>query len=100
MGNVYSMPWTRARGIEDILRVLREHHVVPVALTLADDAITLDALAAMRLERLAFVFGTEGAGVHPKTEGQVDHRVLIPMEPGVDSLNVAAATAVTFYATR
>lgn len=100
MGNVYSVPWTRARGIEDILRELRSAGVVPVALTLADDAITLDQLAALRHERLAFVFGTEGAGVHPKTEAQVDHRVLIPMEPGVDSLNVAAATAVTFYATR
>lgn len=100
MGNVYSMPWTRARGMEDILRALRAADVVPVALTLADDAITLDELAAMRHERLAFVFGTEGAGVHRKTEQQVDHRVLIPMEPGVDSLNVAAATAVTFYATR
>lgn len=100
MGNVYAMPWTRVRGMEDILRVLRAHDVVPVALTLADDAITLDELAAMQHERLAFVFGTEGAGVHPKTEAQVDHRVLIPMEPGVDSLNVAAATAVTFYATR
>lgn len=100
MGNVYSMPWTRARGMEDILRVLRAADVVPVALTLSDDAISLDELAGMRHERLAFVFGTEGAGVHPKTEQQVDHRVMIPMEPGVDSLNVAAATAVTFYATR
>jgi tRNA G18 (ribose-2'-O)-methylase SpoU len=100
MGNVYAVPWTRVRGMEDILRVLREHEVVPVALTLAEDSITLDELAALQHERLAFVFGTEGAGVHPKTEAQVDHRVLIPMEPGVDSLNVAAATAVTFYATR
>lgn len=100
MGNVYAVPWTRVRGMEDILRVLREHEVVPVALTLAEDSITLDELAALHHERLAFVFGTEGAGVHPKTEAQVDHRVLIPMEPGVDSLNVAAATAVTFYATR
>lgn len=100
MGNVYALPWTRARGMEDILAALRAADVVPVALTLADDAITLDELAAMKHERLAFVFGTEGAGVHPKTEQQVDHRVLIPMEPGVDSLNVAAATAVTFYATR
>ncbi len=100
MGNVYSMPWTRARGIEDILAALRAADVVPVALTLSEDAITLDELAAMKHERLAFVFGTEGAGVHPKTERQVDHRVMIPMDAGVDSLNVAAATAVTFYATR
>lgn len=100
MGNVYSLPWTRARGIEDILEALRAADVVPVALTLADDALTLDELVALKHERLAFVFGTEGAGVHPKTEAQVDHRVMIPMEPGVDSLNVAAATAVTFYVTR
>jgi tRNA G18 (ribose-2'-O)-methylase SpoU len=100
MGNVYTVPWTRGRGMEDILAALRAADVVPVALTLADDAITLDDLVALGHERLAFVFGTEGAGVHPKTEQQVAHRVLIPMEPGVDSLNVAAATAVTFYATR
>ena len=100
MGNVFNVPWTRVRGLEDALTVLRADGYVPVALTLTDDSITLDELVAKALPRLAFVFGTEGAGVHPKTEQQVDHCVRIPMEAGVDSLNVAAAAAVTFYATR
>ena len=100
MGNVFHVPWARARGMEDILHSLRAHGVVATALTLADDAITLDELVALGHPRVAFVLGTEGAGVHPKTEAQVEHRVMIPMEPGVDSLNVAAASAVTFYATR
>lgn len=98
MGNVFHVPWTRARGMEDVLASLRAHGFVPVALTLSDDAITLDDLVALRLPKVAFVFGTEGAGVHPKTAEQVDHRVRIPMAVGVDSLNVAAASAITFYA--
>lgn len=100
MGNVFSVPWTRVRGVEDAFAALRTHGFTPVALTLADDSITLDELVALEVPRLAFVLGTEGAGVHPKTAEQVDYRVRIPMEPGVDSLNVAAAAAVTFYATR
>lgn len=100
MGNVFRVPWTRARGMEDVLVALRAHGFVSVAMTLADDAIDLDELVAMGLPRIAFVLGTEGRGVHPKTAQQVDHRVRIPMEPGVDSLNVAAAAAVAFYATR
>lgn len=100
MGNVFNVPWTRVHGLEDALDVLRADGYVSVALTLTDDSVTLDELVAMGHPRLAFVFGTEGAGVHPKTEQQVDHCVRIPMEAGVDSLNVAAAAAVTFYATR
>ncbi|UDY25151.1 TrmH family RNA methyltransferase [Nocardioides sp. Kera G14] len=100
MGNVFNVSWTRARGMEDILSALRDGGFTTAALTLADGSISLDALAARRDERLALVFGTEGAGVDPRTEKQVDLCVTIPMEPGVDSLNVAAATAVAFYATR
>ena len=100
MGNVFNVPWTRVRGLEDALAVLRTDGYVSVAMTLTDDSITLDELVDLGHRRLAFVFGTEGAGVHPKTEQQVDHCVRIPMEAGVDSLNVAAAAAVTFYATR
>lgn len=100
MGNVFNVPWTRTRGMEDTLAALRRHDIVPVAFTLSDDAITLDDLVALELPRTALIFGTEGAGVHPKTARAVDHRVRIPMSPGVDSLNVAASTAVAFYAMR
>lgn len=99
MGNVFQVPWTRVRGIEDALTALRTHGIVPVAMTLADDSVSLAELVAMDLPRIAFVFGTEGAGVHPKTAQQVDYRVRIPMAAGIDSLNVSAAAAVAFYAT-
>jgi len=100
MGNVFHVPWTRTPAVPDLLPVLGAHGFTTVALTLADDAVALDALVAQDYPALAFVFGTEGAGVHPRTAAAADLRVRIPMDPGVDSLNVAAATAVTFYATR
>lgn len=100
MGNVFNVPWTRTPRMPDTLDALRRHGFAPVALTLSDDSITLDELVALDLPALAFVFGTEGHGVDPRTAAAADHRVKIPMAPGVDSLNVAASTAVTFYATR
>ncbi len=100
MGNVFNVPWTRTGTMPDTLAVLKEHGFTTVSLTLSEDAISLDQLVARSLPALAFVFGTEGAGVDPRTATQTDLRAKIPMEPGVDSLNVAAATAVTFYATR
>ncbi len=100
MGNVFNVPWTRSGKMPETLDLLRAHGYTTVALTLSENAISLDELVERDLSALALVFGTEGAGVDPRTARQVDLRVRIPMEPGVDSLNVASATAVTFYATR
>lgn len=100
MGNVFNVPWTRAHGMPDTLAALEERGFTTAALTLSEDSISLDDLVARHLPAIAFVFGTEGAGVDPRTAAQAHFRVRIPMEPGVDSLNVAAATAVTFHATR
>lgn len=100
MGNVFNVPWTRTDRMPQTLDLLSEHGWTTAALTLSDDAITLDDLVGRDLGALAMIFGTEGAGVDPRTARQVDLRVRIPMEAGVDSLNVAAATAVAFYATR
>ena len=69
-------------------------------MTLADDAITLDELVAEDHENLALVMGSEGPGLLPATAHHVDRKVMIPMMGGVDSLNVASAAAVAFYATR
>ena len=63
-------------------------------------AITLDELVAEDHQRLALVFGTEGHGLLPGTDARLDRRVTIPMMAGIDSLNVAASSAVAFYATR
>ena len=100
MGAVFSVPWTRLDPWPASLDVLRAHGYQVVAMTLSEDAITLDDLVRQSHPRTAFVFGTEGHGVRPSTATRADRRVRIPMEAGVDSLNVAAATAVTFYATR
>jgi tRNA G18 (ribose-2'-O)-methylase SpoU len=99
MGTVFDVPWARLAAWPD-LRVLHAEGYVVAALTLAADAITLDELATRRDERLAMVFGTEGDGLCATTVADADLVVRIPMAGGVDSLNVAAAAAVAFYATR
>jgi tRNA G18 (ribose-2'-O)-methylase SpoU len=69
-----------------------------VALTLADDATPIeDAVAG--LERVALVLGSEGHGLSSRWEESSDRRAIIPMREGIDSLNVAAATAVACYVT-
>jgi len=100
MGNVFHVPWTRTGPVPEALDLLREHGYTTAALTLAEDAITLDDLVRRDPPALALVLGTEGPGVDPRTARQADLRVTIPMMHGVDSLNVAAASAVAFYATR
>ncbi len=101
MGTVFQVPWTRIepwpRGGPE---VLREHGFTVAAFALADDAVTLDALAADPPERLALVLGTEGDGLTRHTIAAADLAVRIPMAGGVDSLNVAAACAVALWALR
>jgi tRNA G18 (ribose-2'-O)-methylase SpoU len=99
MGTVFQVPWTRIPW-PDGLDVLRAQGFVTAALTLAPDAITLDELAARADPRLAMVFGTEGDGLSAATVAGADLAVRIPMGGNVDSLNIAAAAAVAFWATR
>lgn len=100
MGTVFQVPWTRLESWpEDIARV-REHGFVIAALALSDGAVTLDELAADAPEQLAIVLGTEGTGLSPATLATCDLAVRIPMGGGVDSLNVAAASAVAMWALR
>lgn len=100
MGAVFSVPWTRLASWPQDVRLLRDHGFTVAALCLADDAITVDELAARRPPKLALMLGTEGDGLTPGALRAADVRVTIPMAAGVDSLNVAAASAVAFYATR
>lgn len=100
MGTVFQVPWTRIESWPAAIDDLRSAGYLVAGMTLADDAITLDALVAESPERLALIFGTEGDGIRPETDRLLDRRVIIPMMGGVDSLNVAAASAVAFYATR
>ena len=100
MGTVFQVPWTRITGWPSSVEVLREAGFVTAALALTDEAITLDELAAARHKRLALVLGSEGHGLKESTIEASDVVVRIPMAGGVDSLNVAAASAVAFWATR
>lgn len=100
MGTVFQVPWTRIAAWPDDMALLREEGFVVAGMTLGQGAISLDELVAERQERLALVFGTEGHGIASDTDRMLDRRVTIPMAGGVDSLNVAAASAVAFYATR
>ena len=100
MGTVFQVPWTRIDPWPAGVDTLREAGFVTAALALGDDAITLDALVADLPDRLALVLGAEGHGLKPATVAACDLVVRIPMAGGVDSLNVAAAAAVAFWATR
>lgn len=99
MGTVFQIPWTRIPGWPSSIDELKNEGYVVAGMTLGEGAITLDQLVSERHQRVAFVFGTEGDGITPETDALLDRRVTIPMMGGVDSLNVAAATAVAFYAT-
>lgn len=98
MGAVFTMPWTRLPDWHDALPALAERGFTTVALTLADDAVDIeDAVAG--LDKVALVLGSEGHGLSTRWERSADRRAVIPMRAGIDSLNVAAATAVACYVT-
>ncbi len=96
MGAVFATPWTRLPDWYDALPDLSARGFTTVALTLAADAVPVDAAVA-GVDRLALVLGSEGHGLSPRWEQSADRRAVIPMREGIDSLNVAAATAVACY---
>ena len=100
MGTVFQVPWTRIEPWPGGLHVLRDSGFTVAALALTDAATSLDDLAADPPERLALIFGTEGDGLARRTVEGADLVVKIPMAGGVDSLNVAAASAVALWALR
>lgn len=100
MGAVFQVPWTRIEPWPPGIEVLKDAGFTVAGMTLGHGAITLDDLVAEDHERLALVFGYEGAGLTAEAERRLDRRVTIPMRNEVDSLNVAASSAIAFYATR
>ena len=102
MGTVFQVPWTRI-GSEarvwphDGLAALHDAGFSCAAMALTDDSVSLDDSALQEIDRLAIFMGTEGAGLGAKTIAGCDRAVRIPMAHGVDSLNVAAASAVAFW---
>ena len=97
MGSVFLVPWT---WIDGSLSQLHEFGFKTAAMALSDDSVSLDAPCLKTEERLALVMGTEGDGLPLQTIREADYVVRIPMKHGVDSLNVAAASAVAFWELR
>lgn len=100
MGTVFQVPWTRIDPWPAGIGLLRDAGFTVAALALSDGAVSLDEFAGVPRARVALVLGTEGDGLAPATVAAADVVVRIPMTGGVDSLNVAAASAVAFWATR
>jgi tRNA G18 (ribose-2'-O)-methylase SpoU len=96
MGTVFSVPWTRAEPWPEVLDTLRDRGFTTYAMSPDPSGTSLPQLAVPG--RVAVVLGTEGDGLSPAALARCDSAVRIPMAPGVDSLNVAAASAVVFYA--
>ncbi|RSX55966.1 rRNA methyltransferase [Bifidobacterium dolichotidis] len=121
MGTVFQVPWTRIGGEGDIhtadkhawpkagLEELHSLGFTTVAMALTDKSIPMQELERRfkndptepdHIQKLALIFGTEGDGLSKHTIANADLTVRIPMSHGVDSLNVAASSAVAFYATQ
>ena len=98
MGTVFQVPWTRIESWPAGVDSLRELGFHVAALALEKDSVAIRDFAANAPERTAIVFGTEGDGLRRSTIAACDSTVMIPMSGGVDSLNVAAASAVACFA--
>lgn len=100
MGAVFQVPWVRLASWPDDVEVLRAAGFDIAAMELTPHSQGIDDVAAMNSGKLALILGTEGAGVSEAALQMADRTVMIPMRPGVDSLNVAAASAVAFWELR
>ena len=97
MGTVFQVPWTYLPEDADWQDVLHSYGFKTAAMALRDDSLSIADPRLREVEKLAVVLGTEGDGLASETIAACDYTVMIPMSHGVDSLNVAAASAVAFY---
>ncbi len=99
MGNVFRVPWCRAEGAwpQDAFDALRRAGFEVLALALAPGAVPLGDASLRACERVALCFGAEGTGLSDAVLDAADRAVIIPMSHGVDSLNVAASSAVAMW---
>lgn len=100
MGTVFQVPWTRLPEWTEARGLLHDAGLHLAALALDERAVPLDEFAAARPERVALMLGAEGDGLSRRALAAADTIVTIPMAGGVDSLNVAAASAVALWALR
>lgn len=103
MGTVFQIPWTFLGATDDILHyvtMLKQMGFTTAAMALRKDSVPIDYPALVSEDKLAIILGTEGEGLENSTIENADYTVLIPMSHNVDSLNVAAASAVAFWQLR
>ncbi len=100
MGTVFQVPWTflqESDWPENTMKKLQNMGYRTAAMALKEDSLPPDAEELHRVDKLAIILGTEGEGLASNTIADCDYTVCIPMAHGVDSLNVAAASAVAFW---
>ena len=97
MGTVFQIPWAFFPEDVDWMEFLKTMGIRTVAMALRRDTVAIDDPKLLSEERLAIILGTEGEGLEEETIDRCDYTVKIPMAAGVDSLNVAAASAVAFW---
>ena len=101
MGTVFQIPWTyfdkKTVWPQDGMQTLQNLGFKTAAMALRDDSVGIEDKALRSEEKLAVILGTEGDGLASQTIADCDYTVKIPMSHGVDSLNVAAASAVAFW---
>ena len=100
MGTVFQVPWTflqESDWPENTMKKLQNMGYRTAAMALKEDSLPPDAEELHRVDKLAIILGTEGEGLATDTIADCDYTVCIPMAHGVDSLNVAAASAVAFW---
>lgn len=105
MGTVFQIPWAyidgdAAQWPEQGMAQLKSLGFETCAMALCNESVSMDDPRLQKIDRLAIVLGTEGEGLAPQTIARCDCTVKIPMAHGVDSLNVAAASAVAFWELR
>ena len=101
MGTVFQIPWTyfdkKTTWPDDGMKIVKNLGFKTVAMALREDSYSIDDPELLAEEKLAVILGTEGDGLASQTIADCDYIVMIPMSHGVDSLNVAAASAVAFW---
>ena len=101
MGTVFQIPWTfTGQWPEEGMQQLKDLGFQTAAMALSDNSVSIDDPALLAEEKLAVLMGSEGDGLTDETIAACDYTVKIPMYHGVDSLNVAAASAVAFWQLR
>lgn len=100
MGTVFQIPWTYLDPWPASVDLLKEQGFQVAAMALQEDSVSMSDFVVQDKDRIALVLGTEGPGLDPATIRLCDRTVKIPMSHGVDSLNVAAASAVAFWQIR